>query len=173
MKHKSLLILLSALIVLALSACDTNPVVVVATPVPLDSSFHTYRHPSGVFSLRLPPDWSVRDVSSGDAVRVEFSPPGNAGARISIHDGAIVPAEAQQVEHSARHGRGRRRPRRLPRRRPAQAREGDRTMRRVIGVVMIVGVLAAACGGSNRSTQPTTGASGSSCTRSNLHLLHP
>src|SRR5258707_14990011 len=70
---------------LALSACDANPVVVVATPVPQDATFHTYRHPSGVFRLRLPPDWSVRDVSRGDSIRVEFSPPGNTGLPLSVY----------------------------------------------------------------------------------------
>jgi hypothetical protein len=68
-----------------LAACDASPVVVVATPVPPDAKFHTYRHPSGVFSLRLPPDWSVRDVSHGDAVRVEFSPPGNSGLPMTVY----------------------------------------------------------------------------------------
>ncbi len=72
-------------VVALLSACDTSPVVVVATPVPLDAQFHTYRHPSGVFSLRLPPDWAVRDVSHGDTVRVEFSPPGNAGLPLTVY----------------------------------------------------------------------------------------
>jgi hypothetical protein len=67
------------------SACDSSPVVVVATPVPVDARFHTYRHPTGVFSLRLPPDWSVRDVSQADAVRVEFSPPGNTGLPMTVY----------------------------------------------------------------------------------------
>src|SRR5262245_60895642 len=68
-----------------LVACDASPVVVVATPVPPDAKFHTYRHPSGVFSLRLPADWSVRDISHGDAVRVEFSPPGNSGLPMTVY----------------------------------------------------------------------------------------
>jgi hypothetical protein len=67
------------------SACDSSPVVVVATPIPLDARFHTYRHPTGVFRLRLPPDWSVRDLSHGDAVSVEFSPPGNTGLPMTIY----------------------------------------------------------------------------------------
>jgi hypothetical protein len=59
--------------------------VVVATPVPLDARFRTYRHPSGVFKLRLPSDWSVRDLSHGDTIRVEFSPPGNAGLPMTVY----------------------------------------------------------------------------------------
>src|SRR5579885_1675731 len=70
---------------LALSACGSTPVVVVATPVPPDVSFHTYRHPSGVFSLRLPADWSVRDVSHDSTIRVEFSPPNNTGLPMTVY----------------------------------------------------------------------------------------
>jgi len=70
---------------LALTACDSSPVVVVATPVPPDASFHTYHHPSGVFSIRLPTDWSVRDLSQPDAVRVEFSPPDNTGLPLTVY----------------------------------------------------------------------------------------
>src|SRR5258706_3282779 len=73
------------LLVLAVSACDGSPVVVVATPIPPDVKFHTYRHPSGAFSLRLPPDWSVRDVSHGETVRVEFSPTGTTGLPLSVY----------------------------------------------------------------------------------------
>ncbi|MCC7451257.1 MAG: hypothetical protein IT324_27860 [Anaerolineae bacterium] len=73
------------ILLLALAACDTSPVVVVATPVPLDASFTTYHHPSGVFRLRLPPDWSVRDISQGNTVRVEFSPPNNTGLPMSVY----------------------------------------------------------------------------------------
>ncbi len=69
----------------ALAGCDSGPVVVVATPVPPDSAFRTYRHPSGAFSLRLPPDWSVRDVSQPDSIRVEFSPPNNPGLPLSVY----------------------------------------------------------------------------------------
>jgi hypothetical protein len=73
------------LAVLTLSACDSTPVVVVATPVPPDARFQTYRHPSGVFRLRLPPDWAIRDVSRSDAIRVEFSPPANTGLPLSVY----------------------------------------------------------------------------------------
>src|SRR4051812_31357962 len=68
-----------------LSACDSSPVVVVATPVPADAKFHTYRHPTGVFTLRLPADWSIRDVSRGDTIRVEFSQPGNTGLPMTVY----------------------------------------------------------------------------------------
>jgi hypothetical protein len=73
------------IIIALLSACDSKPVVLVATPVPLDANFRTYRHPGGVFSIRLPSDWSVRDVSQGSAVRVEFSPPGTTGLPMTVY----------------------------------------------------------------------------------------
>jgi hypothetical protein len=81
--NKLHLCLLLTLIVI-LAACESGPVVVVATPVPPDGNFRTYRHPSGVFSLRLPPDWSVRDVTQGGMVRVEFSPPNNSGLPLTV-----------------------------------------------------------------------------------------
>jgi hypothetical protein len=68
-----------------LAACDAQPVVLVATPVPADANFRIYQHPTGVFSLRLPPDWAVRDVSRGDALRVEFSPPNNSGLPLLVY----------------------------------------------------------------------------------------
>ena len=81
-----LFLIISGIIALGvLVGCDANPVVVVATPVPPDAAFHTYRHPSGVFSVRLPADWSVRDVSRSDSVRVEFSPPGNSGLPMTVY----------------------------------------------------------------------------------------
>lgn len=85
MKRACLFMLFCTLITLVAAACDTSPVVVVATPVPLDARFRTYRHPSGVFKLRLPSDWSVRDLSHGDTIRVEFSPPGNAGLPMTVY----------------------------------------------------------------------------------------
>ena len=81
-----LFLIISGIIALGvLTACDATPVVVVATPVPPDAAFHTYRHPSGVCSVRLPADWSVRDVSRSDSVRVEFSPPGNTGLPMTVY----------------------------------------------------------------------------------------
>lgn len=63
----------------ALSGCKTNnnpsdPVVIVATDAPPDTGFVDYRHQSGVFSLRVPPNWVVDNLPSDDtAVRVQFS----------------------------------------------------------------------------------------------------
>lgn len=69
----------------SLAACNTQPAIVVATPQPPDANFRRYEHPSGVFSLRLPADWSVRDVSRDAALRVEFSPPNNTGLPLTVY----------------------------------------------------------------------------------------
>jgi hypothetical protein len=73
------------LIALLMAACNTEPLIVVATPIPADANFRSYQHPTGVFSLRLPPAWSVRDVSRADAIRVEFSPPNNEGLPLLVY----------------------------------------------------------------------------------------
>jgi len=79
------LIVATCVLCLVLAGCDSSPAVVVATAVPIDNNFRTYRHPTGVFSLRLPPDWIVRDVSQGGAIRVEFSPPANNGLPLTLY----------------------------------------------------------------------------------------
>ena len=65
-RHHAVIAGLLALLAASLMAgCTGGTVVVVATPPPPDAGFHTYRHPTGVFTLRLPPGWSVRDLSTG------------------------------------------------------------------------------------------------------------
>lgn len=73
-------ILIAALLLvgLMLTACDTNgtsqgPVVVVATDAPPDIGFSTYRHESGVFSIRVPPNWVIDELPDESGVRVQFS----------------------------------------------------------------------------------------------------
>ena len=62
MKRAYLFMLFCTVIALFVTACDTSPVVVVATPVPLDARFRTYRHPSGVFKLRAADIYKVLSV---------------------------------------------------------------------------------------------------------------
>lgn len=76
--------LVSLCLLLWAVSCQSGTVVLVATPVAPDGGFHTYRHPSGAFTIRLPSDWAVRDVSRDNAVRVEFSPPANEGLPLSV-----------------------------------------------------------------------------------------
>ncbi|MCS6871013.1 MAG: DUF3426 domain-containing protein [Anaerolineae bacterium] len=84
-------------LLIALSACTNAPNVLIATPLPPDANFRTYRHPSGVFTLRLPPEWSVRDLSDANAVRAEFSAPNTNGLPLSIYvrnSGTVLSATA-------------------------------------------------------------------------------
>lgn len=43
--------------------------------VPVPQASRPYTHPSGVFSLDLPPTWRVGDLSSGPLLHVTFAPP--------------------------------------------------------------------------------------------------
>jgi hypothetical protein len=49
------------------------------------TGFVTYTHPTGVFSLELPPDWVVNDASDSSALDVEFSPPGSPEPLIEVY----------------------------------------------------------------------------------------
>lgn len=60
----------------------------VETPTPslIDpTGFVTYVHPTGVFSLSLPPEWIVNDTSDNRALNVTFSPPGEPDPLIGIY----------------------------------------------------------------------------------------
>jgi hypothetical protein len=67
------LLLYSLLILTACEGQNNDPVFVVATPVPADANFITYQHSSGVFSLRIPPDWVAGDLPDANGVRVQFT----------------------------------------------------------------------------------------------------
>ncbi len=79
MKTRSkIIVLLFILPLLVLSACqnngdDTTPLVVVATSAAPDAGFYTYRHESGVFSIRIPPNWVADNLPDPNGVRVQFS----------------------------------------------------------------------------------------------------
>ncbi|MEP0762009.1 MAG: hypothetical protein HRF48_04655, partial [Chloroflexota bacterium] len=69
---------LAALLALTLAACggsvrSNDPVFVVASPVPPDAGFVTYRHASGAFSLRIPPGWIAGELPDPEGVRVQFT----------------------------------------------------------------------------------------------------
>ncbi len=63
---------------LLLAACGQagrveEPVILVATQVPPDAGYITYRDPSGVFSIRMPPDWIAGRLPDPNGVRVQFT----------------------------------------------------------------------------------------------------
>lgn len=80
------------LLALLISACGTtiqtnDPVFVVATPLPPDAGFVSYAHPSGVFTLRVPPDWIAGELPDPNGVRVQFTALEGAQAltRLSVY----------------------------------------------------------------------------------------
>ena len=52
---------------------SNDPVFVVATPVPPDANFVTYRHPTGAITLRIPPDWIAGELPDPNGIRVQFT----------------------------------------------------------------------------------------------------
>lgn len=73
-----IIVLLFTLSTLGLSACQDNPddnapLVIVATSAAPDAGFYTYRHESGVFSIRIPPNWVADNLPDPNGVRVQFS----------------------------------------------------------------------------------------------------
>ena len=59
-----------------LAGCDSGAVVFAPTPLPPDLSPVTVRHPSGAFSVAVPPNWGTYIQDSGTVVSLSFSPPG-------------------------------------------------------------------------------------------------
>jgi hypothetical protein len=56
------------------------------TPALVDPTrFVTYAHPTGVFTLNLPPDWIVSDTSTSYALNVQFSPPGSPDPFVGVY----------------------------------------------------------------------------------------
>ncbi len=71
----------------ALASCvraDPSGGVMMITPTP-SHALQLYLHPSGIFSLRLPADWSLNDLSTDDTQFVEFSPPGAMRALLTVY----------------------------------------------------------------------------------------
>jgi len=64
-----IIFLAGGLLISGCAAEETDPVLVDPT------GFVTYRHPTGVFSLSMPPDWVLSDTSDAYALDVSFSLP--------------------------------------------------------------------------------------------------
>lgn len=65
------------LIVFALAGCSGGAVVFAPTPLPPDQSPLRYDHPSGVFSVTLPRQWSVYDQNTTTLATAAFAQPGS------------------------------------------------------------------------------------------------
>ncbi len=67
--------LIALALLVTLAGCDelNEPVIEHDNPSPLDAGFVTYEHPTGVFSLRMPPDWIPQELLDYSGVRVQFS----------------------------------------------------------------------------------------------------
>jgi hypothetical protein len=59
-----------------LAGCDSGAVVFAPTPLPPDLSPVTVRHPSGAFSIAVPPHWGTYMQNDGAVASMSFSPPG-------------------------------------------------------------------------------------------------
>ncbi|HEC22577.1 MAG TPA: hypothetical protein ENI95_06640 [Chloroflexi bacterium] len=92
------------LIFLILTAC------VAETPTPAlvdPTAFVSYVHPTGVFSLELPPDWIVNDTSDEHALNVTFSPPGESEPLLGVYvvsASVLEGVEAGQADSQAPEG---------------------------------------------------------------------
>lgn len=69
-------LLVGLILALVLASCETGAVVFAPTPLPPDLSPRTISHPSGAFSLQVPPDWAVYTQDSNAIASMSFSPPG-------------------------------------------------------------------------------------------------
>lgn len=77
--------LIALLAGLTLAACAVEPPPAAEPSLVDPTGFVTYRHPTGAFSLSLPPDWVVSDTSDAYALSVGFSPPGSPEPLVSVY----------------------------------------------------------------------------------------
>lgn len=68
--------LAASILVLALTACSSGAVVFAPTPLPPDLSPTVYTHPSGVFSVAVPRNWSSYAQNTTQLASAAFAPPG-------------------------------------------------------------------------------------------------
>ena len=88
-------------VMLALAACavEEPPAPALIDP----TGFASYVHPSGVFSLSLPPDWVISDTSDDYALNVAFSPPNASEPLVSVY---VVSVGALGQAHPGQQGMG-------------------------------------------------------------------
>jgi hypothetical protein len=70
------------IVTIAMAGC----IVEEQTPSLIDpAQFATYQHPSGVYSLDLPPDWVISDHSDSFSINTEFSAPGTGDPLLDVY----------------------------------------------------------------------------------------
>lgn len=67
-----------------LAGCSGGAVVFAPTPVPQDATPRPYAHPSGIFTLFVPPDWSIYEQNEPDLVSVTLAAPGDSAALVKV-----------------------------------------------------------------------------------------
>jgi hypothetical protein len=77
--------IITLLAALTLAACGVEPSPAAEPSLVDPTGFVTYLHPTGAFSLSLPPDWVVSDTSDAYALNVGFSPPGSPEPLINVY----------------------------------------------------------------------------------------
>lgn len=63
-------------LIIGLVACtnqSAEPLVIIATPDAPDAGFLTYEHTSGVFSIRIPPNWIPDELPDDNGLRMQFT----------------------------------------------------------------------------------------------------
>jgi hypothetical protein len=83
-----------ALVVLIAGCAEEPPSPVLVDP----TGFVTYAHPTGVFSLSMPPDWVVNDLSDEAALAVEFSPPDSPEPQLRVYIVSVAGENAQAAD---------------------------------------------------------------------------
>ena len=72
------------LLIFILAGCGQGAVVFAPTPIPPDLSPIRYTHPSGAFSVSIPPDWAVYTQYNANLASAYFTPPGMQNPTVGI-----------------------------------------------------------------------------------------
>ncbi|MCA9889566.1 MAG: FxLYD domain-containing protein [Anaerolineae bacterium] len=83
-RKSGLVLFLGAFLLTMLVGCSGGAVVYVPTPLPPDENPQKYEHPSGAFSLVLPPNWSAYTQNLTNLASASFSPPDSRDPLITI-----------------------------------------------------------------------------------------
>lgn len=99
-QRRALMIRLLTVILVSFIAagCSGGAVVFAPTPLPANATPRPYTHPSGLFTLIIPPDWSIYEQSEADLISTTLAAPGNSGALVKVSAIDIgAPVEPQML----------------------------------------------------------------------------